>query len=239
MSIIRVNIDTDNNYYIDITDGAISGSNLPESILDKIYIEYKMYDEETEEKIKIFFWDESKLLATINQENQVNEVSLLTPEEIDNISKGIKVKINEYFEIEFVDGKIKYSNIPESVILTKGDLVDDFTNINILKNDLEKLGIKVKITEDKELGLYEVRLIDDVTAAHKFSIYNRKQLGKSKKCGCFYCCEIFTPDEITNYLNESEGTALCPHCGIDSVIGDASGYPITKEFMQSMHERWF
>ncbi|EXM39367.1 radical SAM protein [Ruminococcus albus SY3] len=103
----------------------------------------------------------------------------------------------------------------------------------------EKHGIKVKITEDKELGLYEVRLIDDVTAAHKFSIYNRKQLGKSKKCGCFYCCEIFTPDKITGWINEGCGTALCPYCGIDSVIGDASGYPITKEFMQSMHERWF
>ena len=34
-------------------------------------------------------------------------------------------------------------------------------------------------------------------------------------------------------------TALCPKCGIDSVIGDNSGYPITTEFLQQMRKRWF
>jgi len=28
-------------------------------------------------------------------------------------------------------------------------------------------------------------------------------------------------------------------CGIDSVIGSASGYPITTEFLESMNRRWF
>lgn len=100
-------------------------------------------------------------------------------------------------------------------------------------------GFDVKIVEGRNIGLYEAQLLDDVSAAHKFSIYNRRQIMKSKLCGCFYCCEIFTPDKITNWLNEGCGTALCPECGIDSVIGDASGYPITKEFMQDMHKRWF
>ena len=25
---------------------------------------------------------------------------------------------------------------------------------------------------------------------------------------------------------------MCPYCGIDSVIGESSGYPITREFME-------
>ena len=103
----------------------------------------------------------------------------------------------------------------------------------------EKLGLRIKFNEDKDIPLYEVRLADDATTAHKCSIYNRKQLEKSSKCGCFYCGKIFAPDEITNYLNEKCGTALCPYCGIDSVIGDAGGYPITEDFMRKMHERWF
>ncbi len=34
-------------------------------------------------------------------------------------------------------------------------------------------------------------------------------------------------------------TAFCPFCGVDSVIGESSGYPITKEFLEKMKEWWF
>ena len=35
------------------------------------------------------------------------------------------------------------------------------------------------------------------------------------------------------------GTAVCPYCGIDAVIGESSGYPITAEFLKRMRKRWF
>jgi hypothetical protein len=38
---------------------------------------------------------------------------------------------------------------------------------------------------------------------------------------------------------DAADTALCPHCGIDAVIGDASGFPITKEFLSEMCQAWF
>ena len=103
----------------------------------------------------------------------------------------------------------------------------------------KKTGLRVKIVERADIGLYEVRLLDDVEAAHSCSMYNMKQIKRSKVCGCFYCGKIFAPDEVSGWINEGCGTALCPYCGIDSVIGDASGYPITEEFMRKMHERWF
>ena len=75
--------------------------------------------------------------------------------------------------------------------------------------------------------------------AHDCSFSNKEQIEKSEKCGCFSCCEIFTPSEITDYLPDEPPTAECPFCHIDSVIGDASGFPITKDFLKKMKKRWF
>lgn len=68
---------------------------------------------------------------------------------------------------------------------------------------------------------------------------NYEQIEKSEKCDCFSCCEIFSPSEITDYLPDEPPTAECPFCHTDSVIGDASGFPITKDFLKKMKKRWF
>ncbi len=39
--------------------------------------------------------------------------------------------------------------------------------------------------------------------------------------------------------SEDEVTAICPYCGIDSVIGESSGYPINKDFLEMMRKHWF
>jgi hypothetical protein len=78
--------------------------------------------------------------------------------------------------------------------------------------------------------------------AHRHSFENEEELRKSHKCGCFYCLQIFEPEQITDDSwcdDENSRTAECPFCGIDAVIGDASGYPITKEFLATMKDAWF
>lgn len=80
--------------------------------------------------------------------------------------------------------------------------------------------------------------------AHTFSSNHKPELEKDDICGCFYCEEIFSPSEITEWLIhnnpcDKRGTAVCPHCGIDSVIGESSGYPITKPFLRAMKKYWF
>lgn len=75
-------------------------------------------------------------------------------------------------------------------------------------------------------------------AAHDHCGSNLKELKNSQKCGCFYCLNIFSPQEIRRWIDNGQ-TALCPHCQIDSVIGDASGYSITKEFLKVMRDYWF
>ena len=77
----------------------------------------------------------------------------------------------------------------------------------------------------------------DYIRAHRHSIHHRDEILKSKSCGCFDCLSIFQPSDIKEWTDSQE-TALCPKCGIDSVIGDESGYPITKEFLLLMQKHW-
>ncbi|MDJ0790140.1 MAG: cytoplasmic protein [Myxococcota bacterium] len=82
----------------------------------------------------------------------------------------------------------------------------------------------------------------DVLGAHSHSSKHRGEIQRSDLCGCFYCRSTFLPAEIVEWIDETDGlgtTALCPRCGIDSVIGSASGYPLTSEFLSAMHDHWF
>ena len=80
----------------------------------------------------------------------------------------------------------------------------------------------------------------DLIDARRFSSNHREQLLNDKVCGCFYCEHIFSPNEIKDWIDDDPGgTAVCPYCGIDAVIGESSGYPITKEFLSKMNKYWF
>lgn len=84
----------------------------------------------------------------------------------------------------------------------------------------------------------------DYIEAHKFCSNNMPALRKDSVCGCFYCLKIFNPTEIQDWIIgdspiDKLGTAICPYCGMDSVIGACSGYPITKEFLTKMKNHWF
>ncbi len=75
--------------------------------------------------------------------------------------------------------------------------------------------------------------------AHTHTVRHRFELEASQAAGCFYCCEIFSPAEIEDWVDDND-CALCPHCGIDSVIGEASGFPAAdKKFLKEMNEFWF
>lgn len=78
----------------------------------------------------------------------------------------------------------------------------------------------------------------DLENAHLHSGHHRDEVMLSEKCGCFYCLKIFKPSEIKEWT-EGQKTALCPHCGIDSVIGSSSLFPITEDFLKEMHLLWF
>jgi len=82
--------------------------------------------------------------------------------------------------------------------------------------------------------------VEQLQMAHKHTSSHRDEVASSEICGCFYCRSTFQPSTIERWLNEGSGTALCPGCDIDSVLGSASGYPVAAaEFLEAMHEYWF
>jgi hypothetical protein len=90
----------------------------------------------------------------------------------------------------------------------------------------------------------------DLLAATRHASANQAEIEASKVCGCYCCMQTFAPDEIvawagldvSNFDNPdsaSSGTALCPRCGSESVIGDKSGYNLDADFLGRMNEAWF
>ena len=80
---------------------------------------------------------------------------------------------------------------------------------------------------------------------HKHSYNNRLEIEASDRCGCFHCLEIFSPDIINdkNWYSTTEPpieqTLFCPKCGIDSVIGSASGYELNSELLNKLRKYFF
>ena len=62
-----------------------------------------------------------------------------------------------------------------------------------------------------------------------------------KICGCFWCERIFPATEVRECYRELGNglTAICPYCGIDAVLADASGVEVSPEFLHKMHKAWF
>ena len=76
-------------------------------------------------------------------------------------------------------------------------------------------------------------------AAHRHSARHADEVRSSVLCGRFFCLEVFAPNEIVGWI-AVEGTARCPRCGIDAVIGDLSGYPVgNATFLRAMRDEWF
>jgi hypothetical protein len=78
----------------------------------------------------------------------------------------------------------------------------------------------------------------DLTSAYAHAVRHRVEVLRSDICGCFYCLETFDTSTIRNWIDTGQ-TALCPRCGIDAVIGSASGFDLTPEFLGGMQRRWF
>ena len=78
----------------------------------------------------------------------------------------------------------------------------------------------------------------DLAYAHEQCNGNRKKLTKASVCGCFYCLRIYDPKEIV-WESDEDNTAMCPYCGIDSVLPESANLPVTKALLKKMREFWF
>ncbi|MBE6253923.1 MAG: hypothetical protein E7105_00160 [Prevotella sp.] len=90
------------------------------------------------------------------------------------------------------------------------------------------------LTKEEIVGLLYV--------LHHSSFRNEVMIANSEVCGCFYCNSIFKPEEVTLWCDDDgkgARTALCPRCGIDSVLGNACGVKIVPNLLDLMHCQFF
>lgn len=50
------------------------------------------------------------------------------------------------------------------------------------------------------------------------SRHNKTAVMESQLAGCFHCLGLVVPTAITEWVDENGTTAICPDCGIDSLI---------------------
>jgi len=83
----------------------------------------------------------------------------------------------------------------------------------------------------------------ELERAQGHSVNNRKELERSRICGCYHCESVFPPGSVLRWVDksrtEAEWTALCPQCGIDAVIADTAGFGVGPIFLREMNKRWF
>lgn len=75
-------------------------------------------------------------------------------------------------------------------------------------------------------------------AAHVHASLHRVEVEASDRCGCFFCFRTFVPGAIKSWVDKNQ-TALCPSCGVDSVIGSASKHRLDDAFLRKMHGHFF
>lgn len=79
-----------------------------------------------------------------------------------------------------------------------------------------------------------------VKAALKHAVNNEDEINASDECGCFHCLEVFSKDEIDEWVEGEDGmSAVCPKCSVESVIGDAAGFPLTEELLDALRQEMF
>ena len=82
-----------------------------------------------------------------------------------------------------------------------------------------------------------IKIVDpSLLAAHKQASRHRVELEASARCGCFFCFRTFPPTSIKSWIDANQ-TALCPACGVDSVIG--SPHRVDDAFLRKMHGQYF
>ena len=66
---------------------------------------------------------------------------------------------------------------------------------------------------------------------------NKTRIASSRQAGCYHCCKIYPAESVTLFTDNGQ-TAICPECGVDSVLGSASGIELTVENLEKINKEW-
>jgi hypothetical protein len=128
-------------------------------------------------------------------------------------------------------------NLPAALLNPEHyDIADDMEHLRELLDGMNNPCFLQKDSADED----KAWTIPELNAFYSHSIRNEESFLKSDFCGCFHCISIFPVADIKEMVVEKDGfrTAICPICGIDSVLGDAS-VEITAELLETMNGLYF
>ena len=75
--------------------------------------------------------------------------------------------------------------------------------------------------------------------AQDHATFNRDEILSSSMAGCYFCGQSFPSKSVTVFVDDDR-TAVCPRCNNDTVLGDASGYPVTESwFLRAMFDEHY
>lgn len=76
--------------------------------------------------------------------------------------------------------------------------------------------------------------------------FHRDELLAADTCGCYACCAMFPPSEITEWIDAEEDddedpgqTAVCPRCGKSHVIAAKPGFTLEAVALKQLNESAF
>ncbi len=72
---------------------------------------------------------------------------------------------------------------------------------------------------------------------HLTPFKNRSAIEKAGSGVCYHCLSNFSSAQIVDWTDDSQ-TAICPRCGIDSVLAQTEP-KITMEQLQALHQEAF
>jgi hypothetical protein len=83
---------------------------------------------------------------------------------------------------------------------------------------------------------------EELKGFHRHSLRNEPEVKASRRCGCFYCFGFFSPADIDEWWDKGDDdgrdplplTAVCPLCGIDSVLPESPDYVLDTKFIEAM-----
>jgi hypothetical protein len=84
-----------------------------------------------------------------------------------------------------------------------------------------------------------------IEKAHKATIFHEKDFLVSSVCTCFFSGHQSNPHKEKDLewwdVHSTKGkTLVYPMCGIDCIVGDAPGFPVTDpDFIMACTEEWF
>lgn len=66
---------------------------------------------------------------------------------------------------------------------------------------------------------------------------NEIEMLHSKKAGCLFCGHIIDARKVNKWTSDlSSPSAICPRCGMNMILGDASGHDISRTKIDEIQE---